>query len=333
MKTSQSNQYASGNERDTDEKERPVSTTIKTIRDQDCDKLQGLIGGLAEAEEHRKGSRQIFELKKCCFVGTEYNYQIYRNLELCVGVELTQASIEIKQDIANDIALGDSLAAALKNVGKATKDAKQKFSDLRKAACDLNICRNDKCNCTQILILTGKSPCEGDEQHKKPGKPACPEAEHILTRLVEEPEYFFKDSDVIFNAAADITGIQTFTNIKSLNDLQQTLTTYITEFETSVKGKITQGTADLNQCQTDLNTVITDLTKSEYALYNKRDEVDAEKETIEYLCRNECDCINEESKEHRLKKCKNEICEICEQLDDIYCERDKQDQQRKAVEM
>ena len=110
----------------------------------------------------------------------------------------------------------------------------------------MNICINDKCNCDQILILTGKSPCNGGDDHnKRPVKPACPGSEDTLKHLVEEPEVFFKDSDIILNSAADITGIQTFTNITSLDSLQQGLAANITAFDGAVTAKMTQGATDL----------------------------------------------------------------------------------------
>jgi hypothetical protein len=322
IERSQSEQDSS-NEEDILENDGPVFKTIQAIRDQDCAKLKGLLGELSQKEEIHKGLRQLYDSKKCLLIDTEYNYQIFRNLELSVGVELTQASLEIKQNIATYIGLSNNLATALKNVVKAAKDAKQKFSDLRKAGCDLNICINDKCNCNQILILTGKSPCNGGDDHnKRPVKPACPGSEDTLKHLVEEPEVFFKDSDIILNSAADITGIQTFTNITSLDSLQQGLAANITAFDGVVTAKMTQGATDLAQCQTDLVAAIKELTTSEHALYNKRDEIDAERETIEYICEYECECIREEG-DDRLKDCKNDICDICEQLDDIYCERHK----------
>ena len=171
------------NEEDYNENDGPVYKTIETIRDQDCQKLKGLLGDLSQGEEIQKGLRRMYESKKCLFIDTEYNYQIYRNLELSVGVELTQAAVELKQNISTYTTLSDSLAAALKNIVKAAKDAKQKFLDLRKAACDLNNCKNDKCNCTQILVLTGKSNCNGnDDQNKRPVKPVCPGSDDILKR-------------------------------------------------------------------------------------------------------------------------------------------------------
>ena len=129
---------------------------------------------------------------------------------------------------------------------------------------------------------------------------------------MEEPDDFFKDSDTILNSAADVTGIQTFTNIQSLTSLQLSLTANITAFDALVVAKMTQGATDLTQCQTNLASSIKDLTTSEYALYNKRDEIDAEKGAIEYICSDECACIRDgDDDDDRLQDCKNEICEIC----------------------
>lgn len=329
MSKSQSNQNMQNNDDDNDnEKKVPVDITLDSIIAQDCSKLTTMIGDLTQAEENQRGLKRIFHSSKCGFIATEYNYQVYRNLELSVGVELVQATSIIKQNVANDITLAASLAAALKNIVAAAKDAKKKFSDLRKAACDLNICLHDKCNCSQMLVLTGTPPQGCDDRGKRPEQPACPDAQEILDDLVEMPSIFLHDSDIILSAAADVSGIQTFTNIGSLDSLQQGLSTAVTAFDSLVQAKMMQGATDLTQSQKDLTAAINNLTQSEYALYNKRDEIDAENETIQYLCDHECICIREyteddEEDRGRLRDCKHEICEICTRIDDNFCRHEE----------
>lgn len=320
------NQRRRSSEKGCVESDGPVSKTIKTIIVENCDELKGYIAELTEAEESRKGLKKIYESRKCCFIETEINYQVYRNLELCVGVELIQASAEIKQTVTNEIKFSDDLAAVLKNIVKAAKEAKQKFNDLRKAACDLDACMRDKCNCTQLLILTGILPEKCDEKANRNVTAACPEAQVILEELTEQPEIFLNDMDIIVNAAADVAGIQTFTNVKALETFQTNLSANAKILDDIILEKMKKGEADLKKCQDELVAVIKELTILDYSLYKKRNLVDSEKETIEYLCCHKCNCIyecepdGEIKDENRLRKCKDWICHICEKVDEIYCE-------------
>src|SRR5260221_71085 len=253
----------------------PTQTELKIqgIIKTDCDTLQSLIGDLTQAEENRKGLRALYESKKCFFIDTELNYRLYRNMELNTGAELIQATTEIKQNVAGYIKLSDSLAASLRTVIANVKDAKKKFGDLRKASMDLDICISDKCNCTQMIILTGKSGTAG----------VCPNAADTLDKLVKRPEYFLDDCDTLLTSAADVSGIQTFVNVKSIDQLQTDFSAAAKTFDTQVQAKMTQGLTELTQLQKDLTKSITDLTTADHALYNKRDDADAETESIEFF--------------------------------------------------
>ncbi|HKR03203.1 MAG TPA: hypothetical protein VJY62_01100 [Bacteroidia bacterium] len=318
----QENPYNPSQTKDCVESDGPVSKILSSIIKENCNEMKGYIGELTEAEENRIGLKKIYESKKCCFIETETNYRIYRNLELCVGVELTQAASEIKQVVTSEIKFSEDLTGVLKNIVKAAMDAKQKFNDLRKAACDLDSCMKDKCNCTQLLILTGNAPEKCDDKARRTA--ACPEAHDILRELVKQPEILLHDMDIIANSAADVTGIQTFSNIKSLEVFYQNMTANAKSFDDFIQEKAKKGTDDLKKYQEELTAATKELTKSDYALYSKRNLVDGEKEAIAYLCCHKCNCImssceGEEKDENRLKGCKEHICEICKKVDGIYC--------------
>jgi hypothetical protein len=302
----------------------PTQTELKIqgIVKTDCDTLQSLIGDLTQAEVNRKGLRELYETKKCSFIDTEYNYRLYRNLELNTGAELIQATTEIKQNVASYIKLSDSLAAALRTVTANVKDAKKKFGDLRKASLDLDMCISDKCNCTQMIILTGKPNTPG----------VCPNADDTIEKLLTRPLYFSEDCDTLLTSSADVSGIQTFVNVKSIDQLQTDFSTAAKAFDTQVQTKMTQGLAELTQLQKDLTKSITDLTTADHALYNKRDEVDAETDTIEFFCEGKCECKikdkdanGHEIVEGRFEDCKRTICDICHKMDDHYCQRAQND--------
>ena len=89
---------------------------LHQIKEDYCNRLKGKLGESSESEVTSDGTLMMYEKKKCVFVKTEKNYQMLRNLELKVGVELIQSSEEIKKNVAASISQNDALVAGLKAV-------------------------------------------------------------------------------------------------------------------------------------------------------------------------------------------------------------------------
>src|SRR5678816_319304 len=104
------------------------------------------------------------------------------------------------------------------------KDVKTKLNDLRDAACKLENCKNDSCNCTQVYILTGERPENCDSNEPAGSRPAeCSDAKDNLDKLICMPKALGFDADSLFKASADVVGIQVFSNIGTLDPLQKAL--------------------------------------------------------------------------------------------------------------
>jgi hypothetical protein len=314
--------------------------TIKQIKDTYCESLKVLTGELSQSEVTYEGYVRAYHRKKCSFIKTEKNYRIVRNLELKVGIELIQSSEEIKKNVASYIKINDDLVKALKDVLTTAKDAKAKFGELRDAASKLDASRKDSCNASQMIILGCKSGEEcgdkkdNDQHDNKPE--ACDNVCEILDDLVEVPETLAKDIDIIFTSAAEILGIQSFSNIKTLDKFQQDFGTAAKAFDDVVAEKMKAGATATTKAQEELTAAIKTLTTSGHALYNKRNEIETDDDTKDFLCHHDCDCIrdcgcddegddkgendNDRNKKDRFKKCKCEICDICKEVKDIYCE-------------
>lgn len=322
--------YAKGSQhggcRDT-EVETATQKTIRQIREGYCEKLRTLTGGLNETELGNEGAQMQYEKKKCSFVKTEKNYLLVRNLELKVGLELMQASEEIKKNVAGNLEQNTALVLALKAVVKTAKDTKTIFGDLRDAASKLDACMKDSCNAVQMKILGCKdNDCNDTKQEVQERKPdCCQNVCEILDELVTVPDEFSADIDIIFSSSAEIVGIQSFANIKTLEQFQLDFSANAKAFDDLVLSQITAGGISLKKAQDDLTAAIRTLTQSGYALYGKRDEVNTADDTKDYLCCHECKCIGDcgcggerKEGENRFKNCKSDICEICNEVTGIY---------------
>lgn len=312
------------------EAETATQKTIRLLKEDYCTRLKGKVAELGESELTYDGAVLVYQKKKCSLVKTEKNYLLARNLELKVCVELITAAEEIKKNVTADIAQNDALVIALKAVLKTAKDAKTKFGELREAAGKLDGCRKDSCNAGQMKILgciEGDDCNDNSKQEESPRRPdPCKNVCQIIDELISAPDSLSLDIDIITNSTAEIVGIQSFSNIKSLEIFQQDFSANAKAMDDLLLTQITNGGLSLKKAQDDFILSTKTITQSGYALYNKRNEVGTLDKTKDYLCHHECSCIagcDEEKGEYdnRLKKCKCDICDICKEVIEVYsCE-------------
>jgi hypothetical protein len=73
--------------------------------------------------------------------------------------------------------------------------------------------------------------------------------------------------------------------------------------------------------QDDFVKSVTDFAKSKATLYSKRSIFDGIFETVDFFCCPDCGCVEKDHKcEERLQTCKEEICKICDEVKDTFCE-------------
>lgn len=317
-----------GNCKDSDPKT-VTQKNLNLIKEDYCNRLKSKLGELSESEVTNNGTLMLYEKKKCVFVKTEKNFHMLRNLELKIGVELIQASEEIKKNVTSNIAQNEALVNALKAVLKSAKDAKIAFANLRESSAKLDAGMNDSCNAGQLKILgCSNDNCNDAENNtdKNQVPPECQDACRILNKLVEKPVQFTQEIDIICNSTSETIGIQSFSNIKALDKFQQDFSLNAKNFDDQIIAQITNSASNLKKAQEDLVVAIKSQTQSSFALYNKRNELETLLEVKDYLCCHKCNCIgdcgcNEGSSDenNRYKKCKCDICDICKEVTEIYC--------------
>ena len=310
------------------DRDNPTQQTITTERFKVCTTLYDLSGELSKQEEKFKKESELYELKKCLFVNTEDNYRRYRNLDITVGTELLQTNDSVKANVTAFNTWNKDLNTALKNIAKAVKEAKTKFAELKKAACDLKSCYNDSCNKAQKKALTGKSEGCKDE---KPIDP-CQDAEKIFGELICMPEGLSSDIDSIFKSAYDVVGIQVFSNIETIEPLQKDLETKSKAFQKQVSDVVKQRDADLKKQQEELVKSVKDITMAAMDRNSTRSKFEGYYDAVDWLCCPECGCVPrlpddgecDTGCDPRLAKCEKEICEICKKVKETFCCEPKQ---------
>lgn len=329
-------QYENDNN-DCVENDSATQRSINTKRRKYCDKLYEAAGEVSKGEQSSEGQISQYENKKCMFLWTEDNYQRYRNTQIRVGTELLQSTELISENISNYISWGTELSTNLKNISKKVKEAKTKMSDLREAACKLENCKDDSCNCSQLIALTGEVPdnCKGESKRKpKKDRPdECDDVSELLDNLICMPKALSFDIDSIFKSASEVVGIQVFSNIGTLDPLQKTLSDHSKNFVGHIQETANTREGDLKKARDELIKCVQESTKATVNLYNDRSDFEGALNTLDYLCCPNCDCVDEDCIcDPRLHDCECEICDICEDVKTTFCREEGEHKQAAAAE-
>lgn len=259
----------------------------------------------------------------------EMNYKLYRNLEILVGTELLQTNESVKVNVKNYAALNKDLNTQLTNIANGIKSFRLKFRDLQDAAGKLKWCKKDTCNAPQLKALG--IPTESCKEGAKDLPRECSDVEKIIDELICNPNNLFNDFESIFNSSFDVVGIQLFSSISTLDQMQQDLETKSKDFETQIKKTMEKRSAEFGTSQTELTQSIKDITKAAIDRNNTRSEFEGYRDAMQFLCCPDCGCIRDGHPDHeqedgnchdktpRLKECEKQICCICEDVKKTFC--------------
>ncbi len=315
------------------ENDSATQKAINMYRRKYCDDLYTSAGEVTKWEKSNEGTLNLYERRKCMFIWTEDNHRRFRNTELRVGTELIQSNDLVKENVTGYIKWSSELSTQLRNILKAVKDVKSKMSDLREAACKLENCKNDSCNCTQLMVLTGKVPdnCKGESKQLKKERPKeCENTENLLCDLICMPKALSFDIDSIVKSSSEVIGIQVFSNIGTLDQLQNTLSMRSKAFDSHLQTTIRTRETDLKKMQEELVKSVQDTTKATVGLYNKRSDFEGLFKTVDFICCPDCGCVQTgDICDPRLHQCECEICEICDDVKKTFCE-DKEESRQTA---
>lgn len=343
MSTNQQPQNQNGNTDDCGcqdkDKDNATQVSIKTNRTDLCKLLYDERGTVSKWETKFIGETEIYKERRCIFLNTEKNYRLYRNFEIITGTELIQSNVSIKASVTQLKGWNKDLGTTLNALAKQVKDLKTKFSDLKDAACKLDSSYEDKCNIGQKKALTGKVP----ENCPDPGPPidACKDSDTIIDGLICRPKGLAKDIDSIFQASSDVIGIQIFSNIDSLDQLQTDLTTKSTAFDKLISDAMKTRKTELDNMQNDIANSVKTITQVAVSRNSERALFEGLYDATEFLCCPSCTCIpadvngngntqrshsdpNKNGKEcddcpPRLKDCEQAICTICDEVKTTFC--------------
>jgi hypothetical protein len=311
------------------EKDYPTQKTIKAERQKICDTLYATSGTVKETEKKFHGEQKLYHEKKRMFGWTETNYKLYRNLEILVGTELLQTNDSVKTNVKNYLSLNKDLNTQLTNIANGIKSFRIRFRDLQDAAGKLKWCIKDSCNAPQMKALG--IPTESCNEKTKELPRECSDAEKIFDELICNPNHLYSDLESIFKSSFDVVGIQQFSSISTLDQMQQDLETKSKDFEKQIKNTLENRSSDMATSQAELTLSIKDITKAAIDRNNTRSEFEGYRDAMQFLCCPVCGCIHEGRPDQeeedchrhdsipRLKACEKQICCICADVKKTFC--------------
>lgn len=318
---------------DCQDKDNATQKSINTQRIVLCGVLYDTEGTVAQAQTKYDGQTDLFNEKKCMFIRTEENYRRYRNLEITVGTGLLQTNDSLKANVATVNKLNTDLNKVLTDITKQIKDAKSKFAELKAAACKLDDSITDKCNAAQWKAITGKANENCSDGTTPPVDP-CKNAETEIYNLTCLPKGLGKDIDYIFQASADVTGIQMFSNIDTLDPLQKALSDKSNAFEKLISDTMKTRRTDLDKLQSDLVDSVKTITQSAMDRNSARSNFEGYYDATRFLCCPTCGCVTipstdtnnttgtdncKDNCDPRLQACGQQICGICKDVQNTFC--------------
>lgn len=319
---------------DCKDKDNATQLSITTVRATLCDLLYDTRGIVANQETKFDGENEIFNEKKCIFINTEKSYRRFRNFEISTGIELIQTNDSIKVNVNQLKDWNKALNKTLLDLFKQIKEVKGKFIDLKDSAGKLYNSYNDKCFAAQKRAITGRNSENCDEPPSP--TPACQNAANDIDDLICIPKGLAFDIDHIFQASSDVIGIQLFSNIDSLDQLQKDLSIKSIAFEKLISDSMKARRTDLDKIQDDLVISVKSVTQAAMERNTQRANFEGYYDTTKFVCCPSCSCVppDEESNDNsnrqqtkdcneecppRLENCEQEICDICEDVKKTFC--------------
>lgn len=324
------------------DKDNATQVSININRAALCKLLYDEGGTVSKLETKFDCENLIYKEKRCIFLNTEKSYRRYRNFEITTGTELVQTNVSVQANVAKLKDWNKTLNATLTNLSKQIKDLKTKFGDLQESAEKLCRAYNDKCNTGQKKAITGKGA-----ENCPDGTPidACATAATDIETLCCRPGGLVQDIDSIFQSSADVTGIQIFSNVDSLDQLQKDLQTKSGAFDKLISDTMKTRKADLDKLQDDLVASVKTITQAAVDRNAERAVFEGYYDAVKFLCCPACDCVSEvvptatnnnrnnpnqssadcpDDCPPRLKDCEKAICSICDDVKVTFCcEADK----------
>jgi hypothetical protein len=269
-------------------KDSATQASINVLRSKYCELVYSTEGEVEKQQQKFVSEKALYESKTCIFNHTEENYRRYRNFEITAGTELLQTNESVKANVTQLKTWNTALNGLLVNIAKQVKDLKGKYTDLKDAACKLETSYGDSCNIAQRKVLTGTTASKEKCNDTTTVVDGCQNTDKDITQLITTGKCLAHEADTLFQVGSDVIGIQLFSNIDTLDQLQKDLSTKSSAFDTTIATAMKTRKTDVDTLQGELVTSVKALTRASMDRNWQRSVFEGYTLASEFLCCPEC---------------------------------------------
>ncbi len=214
------------------------------------------LGVAKAAEKTTEGYEQDRNGKVCFVLKAEEAARFYRNIDLYVGIQASCVADAVQKNVEDQIKKSDDLAKALQEVSKSLKTLKDKAAELKAKACELDTQIKDDCNREQLRILN----CNFEQNCGYPKSGDAEAFTALAEQLISISIGVNSQASKVFNDSAQIAGIQTFSNVKSLKDMSKMIAEAVKAFKADVDTNAKDRSAEESKDREELGKAVKELT-------------------------------------------------------------------------
>lgn len=203
----------------------------------------------------------------CSLAKSEQTFEYYRDLTNYELFDMNDSVQRIKANIDEYVKQDGELSKLISDVSKSLNDLQVKLHDANNAACAMR-------NCLQSTLSF--------KDDKMPEE---------LKGVIEKAKDLSKDGKQAAEAMVKVAGIHTFSNLETLQPFGTSLTNKLTALKTLTDGLIATAKADQEKSQTELLGVLKELNIAEFGPFRTVAEINAEDNTLNFICKEECEPI------------------------------------------
>lgn len=279
---------SSQNENDPCGKDRDILCECKTAL---IDEVQGLSGVAEASATITESKKETRDTQVCCVLKAEETSKVYRNMDYYVAIDASCKTEQIEKNIDDLIKKSGSLGAAINEAVQCINGIKAKTAELKAKACDLDTQMRDSCNSQQLNILdkhfSGK--CEVVKPNDSGSEDCFLDFKDIVKDLASKTEEIWSKSDTAFTNAVNISGIQTFSNVKSLKELSKTVAACVKDFKKNVDENVKGSTDELAKAHDELAKAAKEVATKTMEEHKHTSLYEGTAFALEFVCEPGCD--------------------------------------------
>jgi hypothetical protein len=203
----------------------------------------------------------------CSLAKSEQTFEYYQDLTNFELFDMNDSVQIIKANIDEGVKQDDELGKLILDVSKSLNDLQVKLHDANNAACTMR-------NCLQSTLSF--------KDDKLPEQ---------LKDVIGKAKDLSKGGKQAAEAMVKVAGIHTFSNLETLQPFGTSLANKLIALRTLTDGLIATAKKDQETSQTELLDVLKQLNKVEFESFRTAVKINAEKNTLDFICKEECEPI------------------------------------------